>query len=102
MIDEVPLYLRVEPAALSEERAGDEPEAVAHAKLVLDDVAFGETGVGVVPLVGAESSHHEEGEADQHVRGQHVQPDLDGQRVHEGEQPRWLAGWHLNYVTLRF
>lgn len=96
------MYLGVEPAALPEERAGDKPEAVADAKLVLDDVAFPQTRVRIVPLVRAESSHNEEGEAHQHVRGQHVQPDLHGQRVHEGEQPRWLAGGHLNYVTLRF
>lgn len=96
------MYLGVEPAALPEERASDKPETVADAKLVLDDVALRQTRMRIVPLVRAESGHNEQGEAYEHVRGQHVQPDLDGQRVHEGEQPRWLAGWHLNYVTLRF
>lgn len=57
------MYLGVEPAALSEERASDKPEAVADAKLVLDDVALCQTRVWIVPLVRAESSHNEEGEA---------------------------------------
>lgn len=96
------MYLGVEPAALPEEGAGDEPEAVAHAKLVLDHVALGQARVRIVPLVRAESRHHEEGEADEHVGGEHVQPDLDRQRIHEGEEPRRLTGRHLNYVTLRF
>lgn len=96
------MYLGVQPAALPKERSSDEPEAVADAELVLDDVALREARVRIVPLVRAEPGHYEQGEAHQHVRGQHVQPDLHGQWIHEGEQPRWLAGWHLNYVTLRF
>lgn len=96
------MYLGIEPAALPEEGAGDEPETVADAKLVLDHVALGQTRMRIVPLVRAEASHHEEGEAHEHVGGEHVEPDLDRQRIHEGEEPRWLTGRHLNYVTLRF
>lgn len=57
------VYLRVEPAALSEEGAGDEPETVADGKLVLDHVALGQTRMRIVPLVRAEACHHEEGKA---------------------------------------
>lgn len=96
------MYLRVEPAALSEEGTGDEPETVADGKLVLDYVALGQTRVRIVPLVRAEARHHEEGEAHEHVGGEHVEPDLDRQRIHEGEKPCRLTGRHLNYVTLRF
>lgn len=96
------MYLRVEPAALSQEGAGDKPETVADAKLVLDHVAVGQTRVRIVPLVRAEARHHKEGETHEHVGGEHVKPDLDRERIHEGEEPRRLTGWHLNYVTLRF
>ena len=57
------VYLRVEPAALSEEGTGDEPETVADSKLVLYHVALGQTRMRIVPLVRAEACHHEEGEA---------------------------------------
>lgn len=96
------MYLRVEPAALSEKGAGDEPETVADGKLVLDHVALGQTRMRIVPLVGAEARHHEQGEAHEHVGGEHVEPDLDRQWIHEGEKPCRLTGRHLNYVTLRF
>jgi len=96
------VYLGVEPAALPEEGASDEPETVADAELVLHYVALGQTRMRIVPLVRAEACHHEESEAHQHVSGEHVKPDLDRQWIHEGEQPRRLTGWHLNYVTLRF
>lgn len=66
------MYLGVEPTALSEERASDKPKAVADVELVLDHVAFREARVRIVPLVRAESCHDEQGEAYQHVRGQHV------------------------------
>lgn len=77
------MYLGVEPASLSQEGAGDEPEAVADAKLILDNLAVGHARVRAVPLVRAEPRHHEEGEADEHVRGQHVQPNLHSQGIHK-------------------
>lgn len=91
------VYLGIESAALSEKGAGDEPEAVADGELVLDDLGLAQTGMGIVPLVGRESRHHEEGEADEHVGREHVKPYLHGQGVHEGEQPRWLTGRYLNH-----
>ena len=72
------VYLGVEPAALAQEGAGDEPEAVADRELVLDEVRLAEAGVRIVPLVGAEARHDEEGEADEHVGREHVEPDLHG------------------------
>lgn len=96
------MYLRVEPAALPEEGAGDEPETIADAKLVLDHVALSQARMRIVPFVRAEARHHEEGEAHEHVGGEHVEPNLDRQRIHEGEEPRRLTGRHLNDVTLRF
>lgn len=35
------MYLGVEPAALAQKGAGDEPETVADAKLILDHFALG-------------------------------------------------------------
>ena len=43
-----------------------------------------------VPLVGREARHDEEREAHEQVGRQHVDPDLHGQGVHEGEEARWL------------
>lgn len=96
------MYLGVEPAALPKESASDEPETVADAKLVLDHIALSHTRMRIVPLVRTEPRHHEEGEADEHVGGEHVKPNLDRQRIHEREEPRWMTGWHLNCVTLPF
>ena len=68
---------------LSEERASDEPEAVVDAELVLHHVVVHHTGVRVVPLIGGEPRHDKQGETHQDVGGQHIQPDLHSQRVHE-------------------
>ena len=70
---------------LSEEGAGDEPEAVVDAELVLHHVIVHHAGVRVVPLVGGEPGHDEQGEAHQDVGGQHIQPDLHCQGVHEAK-----------------
>ena len=61
------MYLRVEPASLPEKRSCDEPEAVADAKLIFDDLALRQTRMRIVPLVRAEPRHHKEGEADEYV-----------------------------------
>lgn len=53
------------------------------------------TGVGIVPLVRREARHNKKGERDEHVRGQHVKPDLDGQGIHEREEARRLTGRYL-------
>lgn len=50
----------------------------------------------VVPLVGRETSHDEQGETDHQVGGQYVDPDFCCQWVHEAEQSGRLTGWHLN------
>ena len=57
---------------LSEEGSRDEPEWVWDAELVLHDLALGDAGVRVVPLVRAEPGHHEEGERHQHVGRKNV------------------------------
>lgn len=44
--------------------------------------------MGVVPLVRAEPSQDKHGEADDEVRSQHVDPDLEGQRGQEREETR--------------
>lgn len=97
-----PLYLGVESAALSEKCAGDEPEAVADGELVLHEIGLAHTRMWIVPLVGRETRHDEERETDEHVGRQNVQPNFHCQGIHEGEEPRRLAGRYLNYVTLRF
>ena len=61
----IEVYLGVESGALPQEGSSYEPETVRHGELVLHDVRLCEAGVRVVPLVGGEASHHEEGEADQ-------------------------------------
>lgn len=70
--------------------------------MVLNHIAVGQTRMRIVPFVRAESRHHKEGEAHKHVGGEYVEPDLDREWIHEGEESRRLTGWHLNYVTLRF
>lgn len=49
----------------------------------------------VVPLVRGEPGDYEHGDGDEHVGGKHIQPDLDGQRVHEGEESGLLTCWYL-------
>ena len=90
-----PSHLGVQIRTLLHQRADGEPEAVADAELVLHGVAGRGAGVRVVPLVRADPRHHEHGERDQQVGGQHVQPYVHRQRVHEGEQTRLLTGRHL-------
>lgn len=51
--------------------------------------------VRIVPLVRREARHHKQRERDEHVCGQDVQPDLDGQRIHEREEARRLTRGHL-------
>lgn len=87
--------LWVQSGALSQECAGNEPETVRHRELVLHHVRLLVARVRIVPLVRGEARHHKQRERDQHVRGQHIQPDLDGQRIHEGEEARRLTGRHL-------
>ena len=81
---------------MSQEGTGDEPETVGHRELILHYVRFCMARMGVVPLVGRETSHDEQGEADQQVGCQYVDPYFRCQRVHEAEESSGLAGWHLN------
>lgn len=87
--------LWIKARALSQECAGYEPEAVRHRKLVLDDVVLLVARMRIVPLVRREARHNKQRERDEHVGGQDVQPDLDGERIHEGEEASGLAGRHL-------
>ena len=89
-------YLGVESRSLSEEGTGDEPETVGHGELILHYVRFCEARMRVVPLVGRETSHDEQSEADQQVGCQDVDPYFRCQRVHETEESSGLTGWHLN------
>ena len=43
----------------------------------------------VRPLVRREPGNDPDGDADEDVREQDVHPDLQGQRVHEGEELEW-------------
>lgn len=63
-----------------------EPEAVGQGEVVLEDEPGVDAGVRVGPLVGREPGHDPDGDADQDVGEQDVHPDLQGQRVHKGEQ----------------
>ena len=66
-----------------------EPETVEQGELVLDDVAVGIAGVRIVPLVRTEPSEDKQGETDDQVGDQHVDPDVDGEGVEEGEEA-WI------------
>ena len=83
--DRLSTNLGIQPGALAQQCARDEPETVADAELVLHHVIVVEAGVRVVPLVRTEARHHEHGEGDDHVGSHDVQPDLHGQWVHEAE-----------------
>ena len=48
-----------------------------------------------LPLVGTEPCQHEEDETDEEVGCDHVQPDLDGERVEKGEEAGTLASGPL-------
>ena len=77
--------------SLFEQGASNEPEGVGNGELVLHDVWFRVAWVGIVPLVRRKPGHDEHGEAHQDVGSHDVEPDLDGQRVHEREQSRGLT-----------
>ena len=72
------------------ERPDGEPEAVGEGELVVDNVGVLVARVLVVPLVRTEPGDDEEDEADDEVRHEHVDPDLEGQRREKGEQARVL------------
>ena len=42
--------------------------------------------MGIGPFVGGKSGHYPNGDGDQDVGNQNVQPYLQGQRIHETEQ----------------
>ena len=83
--------LRVDVGALLHQRADSKPEAVGEGEHVLHHLVVGVARVRVVPLVGAEAGEHEHQHADEEVGGDHVDPDLDGERVEEREEAGALA-----------
>ena len=80
---------------LLHQRAHGEPETVGQVERVLHLVRVRVAGVRVIPLVRAEAGQHEDGEADEQVGPDDVQPDLHGQGVEEGEEARLLAARDL-------
>lgn len=78
-------YLRVQIATLLHQSANGEPKTIGQRELVLDKFRLCMTGMRVVPLVRADPSNHEHHHRDKDVRSQHIQPDLNSQRVHKGE-----------------
>ena len=52
-----------------------------------------------VPFVGAEARQDEQNETDEEVGGDDVQPDLDGERVEEGEEAGTLPSRPLEEDT---
>lgn len=71
----------IQCSCLSEECPCDEPEAVGDGELVLHDLVLCNARVRVVPLVGREARHHEQGERHHHVRGQDVTGEKRGTGV---------------------
>ena len=78
-------YLGVQIATLLHQCTNGEPKTVGQRKLILDDFGACVTGMGIVPLVRADPRNHEHHHRDEDVRSQHVEPDLNSQRVHKGE-----------------
>lgn len=48
-----------------------------------------------MPFVGRETGHTVNGQRNENVGGQHVQPDIDGQRREKGKETRWSCCRHL-------
>lgn len=48
-----------------------------------------------MPFVRREARHDVNGERDENVGGEDVQPDVDGQRCHEGEESGGRTGGHF-------
>jgi len=76
---------------LLHQRADGKPEAVGERELVVDVVGVGVARVRVVPLVRTEPGDDEQRRADDHVRDQHRDPDLERQRRQEREEARRLS-----------
>ena len=71
---------------LLHERADGEPHAVEQRELVHEDPRVRFARVRILPLVRREAGENEEHEAHYQVGGDHVQPDVDGERREEREQ----------------
>ena len=80
---------------LLHQSAHGEPETVGQVEGVLHLVRVRVARMRVVPLVRAEARQHEDGEADEQVGPDDVQPDLHGQGVEEGEEARLLPARDL-------
>lgn len=73
---------------LLHQRPDREPEAVREGEVVLEDEPGVDAGVGAGPLVGGEPGNDPDGQGDQDVGEQYVEPDLQSQRVHKRKQLR--------------
>ena len=68
---------------LLHESSDSEPEAVGQGEVVLKDQARVVARVGPGPLVRREPGHDPDGDGDQDVREQNVEPNLQCQWIHE-------------------
>ena len=73
------------------QRADGKPEAIEQRELIVDDVGVDVARVWVMPLVRTEPRHDEQREADDQVRDQHRDPDLERQRRQKRKDTRRLA-----------
>lgn len=71
---------------LLHERSHCEPEAVEKGELILPYVVFTLARMRLNPLVRREASQHEYHHTDDGVDGEHVKPDVIGQRTEKGEE----------------
>ena len=62
-----------------------EPKAVGNGEVVLVDDARVDAGVRRGPLVGREPRHDPRGDGDEDVGEEDVEPDFEGEGVHEGK-----------------
>lgn len=80
------MYFWIEIGALLHQGANSEPKAVAQRELIANDALVRVARVGAVPFVRREAAHEEHGERNESVRHENVQPDVERERLHEGEQ----------------
>lgn len=94
-------HLRIQVGSLLHQRADSEPEAVSERERVDDDAVFERTRVRVLPLVRAQPRDDEDCQGDEGVGREDVEPDVEGEGVHEGKESGSVALRHLERQTVR-
>ena len=73
---------------LLHESPDGEPETVREGEVILEDEAGVHAGMRMGPLVRRKPRNDPDGDRDEDVCEENVEPDFQGQRIHEGEELR--------------